>query len=446
MASRINLGYLMSKYKNTQSSNSKPSDAANVNIAAIVNVFLCLSIASLLIVGKGHNLAGILLLIPTIFFIWPLNKPKLPTQYWLLVFFFSAFFLLYPISVIFKGGDLSDLDQPSRFLVALLIAILLIKYPPKIKYLTLGFALSAIIAFIIAIIQNYYFDLPRAFTGINSIPWFKGYMPIQDGGIAMTLGLVNLCLSIYYLKAKKNIFAITLFISAFCGIYASILSGSRGAWVAFPIIILYLIWEYRTHLKSRTTLISIGILLTLALLSLSQNQTFTSRINQATHELSVFKLGNDNSSIGVRLVLWQSALLTAKDYPIFGAGYPERIESRLEQIKAGSFSSQINKRYIKVHAHNQYLEHLSVFGIIGLIFLLSVFFYPLWLHIKNNPKNREQRVLNQCGVICILSVMAYCLTQAFFSHTSGTIFYPLMVIIFLTASRSIEIKSNDINS
>ncbi|WP_318439594.1 O-antigen ligase family protein [Photobacterium leiognathi] len=395
--------------------------------------------------GKGYNLPPILLLVAALGFCWQFKKVNYTTQVKWVLSSFSIYFLTYLASTLYYGGSFSEIDMPSRFVLVLPIFLLLLLYPPKVNILTSGFIIGSIIAGVVAMIHIYDFKIGRAFSdGLKSIhPSLKGYMPIQSGNMAMTLGLISLTISLYYLD-QKSWWKFTLsLIAAFLGIYASFLSESRGGWVFLPIAIVYLAFSNRQFISKKVVVFTIFIL-SVGLLSLSQNQEVTKRIDSATYDLTQYQAGNEYTSLGIRLELWKSAIYTTDQHPIIGAGYQGREVLREKWAHEGLVNAQVIKNFLDSHSHNQFLEDLSVRGVIGLTALLAIFIIPLSIFVKNHSiaNSSQQKMINQCGAISVIMMIGYCLSQAMFRHNSGMIFYSLMTVILLATSISMREKQS----
>ncbi|WP_318436117.1 O-antigen ligase family protein [Photobacterium leiognathi] len=396
--------------------------------------------------GKGYNLPPILLLVAALGFCWQFNKVNYTTQVKWVLSSFGIYFLTYLASTLYYGGSFSEIDMPSRIVLVLPIFLLLLLYPPKVNILTSGFIIGSIIAGVVAMIHIYDFKIGRAFSdSLKSIhPSLKGYMPIQSGNMAMTLGLISLTISLYYLD-QKSWWKFTLsLIAAFLGIYASFLSGSRGGWVFLPIAIVYLAVSNRQFITKKIALISI-VILGAAVFSIGQNKEITSRLDAATYQIIQYQKGHDeNSSLGTRFELWKSAIYTTEQHPIIGAGYHGREILREKWAHEGLVNAQVIKNFLDSHSHNQFLEDLSVRGIIGLVALLAIFIIPLGIFIKNHniANSPQQKMINQCGAISVIMMIGYCLSQAMFRHNSGMIFYSLMTVILLATSISMREKQS----
>ena len=389
-----------------------------------------------LAIGKGYDIFSFLLYIAALIGLIGIKKTPWTRDIKLLCGCFALYFITFVFSLIFKGGKGSYLDWSSRFIYAIPVLCLLLRYPPKFKYLQWGFIIGAIIAGTVALIQVFHFGMGRAYTNTTNGWYLKNYMPIQSGDMAMTLGLISLTLGIHHAKQHKYTYAIIALLATVMGVLGSLLSGSRGGWVCVPFVLLYLGWANRHHLKLKTLVISFMILgITTVAISKIDPAGIYERVEQAVSNVQDYHHGDENTSVGIRFALWKSAIYTFEDSPIFGAGYPGRVFSREQQAKEGLFPEKIGKEgYFTAHAHNQYLEALSVRGVIGLAVLMLLFLVPAYLFLsKKKSAFSEVMALDQCGMTLIISVMGYGLTQAFFNMNSGVVFYSIMMVIIFSA-------------
>lgn len=399
-----------------------------VPIFAILFPMFCLAI------GKGYDVMVSFLYLFALISLCVNKLPKLDKAIKNICWVFLAYFILFVLSWAIKGGKPSYLNWSSRVFYAIPIIFLLVRYPASLKKLQYGIVMGAIIAGGVAIFQITHFDFSRAYTNIRSIWYMDGYMPIQSGDMAMTLGLLCLPLLFHHWQHRNKKMRLFCALGTLLGVAGSFLSGSRGGWLALPIVFLYLIVCYRHKINFKTCALT---LFATAVLIFGLNKLdpggIVERMQQAEQNVQVYQKGDQTTSIGIRFVLWKSAVETFEDYPIFGAGYPGRVLSREQQVKAGEFPESVAKAgFLTGHAHNQYLEALSVRGIIGFIVLMALFIVPCRSFIALGEQNIESRLLKEMGIITVLSVMAYGLTQAFFNMNSGVVFYSSMIAILCT--------------
>ncbi len=395
---------------------------------------LCLSY------GKGYNLPPVLLFTTALIFILHYKTLKYTTDIKLIIATFGLYFIIYAISVAVYHEPLSHLDQPSRIILALPIFLLLLRYPPKITWLMHAILLGSTIAGLSALYHIYGLHLGRAYTGLNT-PYLNGYMPIQSGNMAMTLGVMSLAIGIYWLKEKQYWITTLSILSALLGISGSFLSGSRGGWVFLPLALIYLVFANRHYLKTKALVVLMATLVIFSCIA-SQVPPISNRINDAISNVTHYEQGNEMSSLGIRFELWKSAIYTFKQHPIFGSGYHERQILREKWGNEGLINKTIS-RYT-THSHNQYLEDLSLRGVIGLTSLILLLVIPFSIFNQNNKiVSHQSNAINQCGAVSMILMSGYLLSQAMFRHNSGMMFFATLTVILLACSITLkrEMKS-----
>lgn len=340
-------------------------------------------------------------------------------------------FLLYPlvhgISILLDGGTLKEFDRPSKVIMGAAILLFCLRNPPRFKWLMLGIATGAITAGSRAL-----FD--RLVTGYGRA--FEWMVPIQGGDISMTLGLLSLCGVMWSIKTANKGQTIYFALAAMLGILGSILSGSRGGWVLFPVILFVI---YRMFQDWFSPKVKLGMGLALALLvifCLTPQSGVPKRVQDAKSDISLYLSGKDKStSLGYRFEFWKSAMDSFIEKPLFGWGYHGVRQSQEQQYKQGLITKAAYD--FNSHAHNQFLDEMAKRGIIGLSALLALLLIPLYLFKQYLTKasTPEVRTLAAAGVILILSTIDYSLSQAFLYHSSGIVFYCMSVILLYSAAR-----------
>ncbi|EEX35784.1 MAG: O-antigen ligase family protein [Vibrio metschnikovii] len=416
----------------------------NTRYNNLISLVLCSFPVFCLALGKGYNYPAILLLITSLLTCsyW-VKKATFTRPVIIISITFIAYFASYLLSWFVYDGKLSDLDQASRFILVLPILFMLIHFRIRSQWFFYSLCIGAIIAGIISIIHVYHMDFSRAFTGQNSHWWLRGYMPIQSGNMAMTLGFLALAISFYALKTRQFTLLIVSLLGSFGGVLASFLSGSRGAWIAVPFVLLYLLWANKSLLNKKIiviiSVITIGIALTISSIDRVQD-----RVATAVHEIQQYEQDNRYSSLGIRFELWKNALLTFKTSPLIGVGEVERYTLQKIHGDQGLIDYKVAHNFFS-HAHNQYLEDLSIRGLVGLTALLALFLIPLKLSASRyvNPRNPKHQLVSQLVIVHILLFIFYQLTQAMFSHNSGTIFFSVMTVALLSLVYTIEPLENE---
>ncbi len=172
---------------------------------------------------------------------------------------------------------------------------------------------------------------------------------------------IPLLLSSFLFKrgaAIKSAAAILLFLS-FSGL---IITGSRGGALSFLFsMLIYFLLLYREKIVNLRKIILLCMMLTVVsgvvflILPSKVTDAVTARFDPAQSEdLRELTSG--------RTLIWSCGLRLFMESPIFGHGN-------------GAFLPLVEKKFsIRGVAHNQYLEHLVNYGILGLTILLMIFF------------------------------------------------------------------------
>lgn len=342
---------------------------------------------------------------------------------------FSLYFLLFVASLIFHQGKGRELDLPARAVLLLPILAVCYKIPLKTLWILYAIVIATIVAAIVGMVQFFILKLPFLFPSM---------MYIQAGDILMSLSLFCLAIAFYFKQQQQMKWFLLALLATGLGILTCLLNQARGAWVVAPFIIILLIVLNRQLLSKS---IIIALIITGIIGSLSAGHLVQKRWAQAQHEIELYFEENDGStSVGARFDMWKSALIGIQEKPLFGwglEGVKKLRKSHYEQGIISEFASQFT------HAHNQYLHDTNVRGLFGLSALLALFFVPLTIFIQNIrqvQQDSQSRLWGILGIVHILATMGYGLTQAFFSHNSGMMFYIFCTLLFLGLQKNSQIQ------
>lgn len=139
-----------------------------------------------------------------------------------------------------------------------------------------------------------------------------------------------------------------------------------------------------------------------------------------------------------RLFLWKSACEVISTSPILGHGisdtqnlYTERrIINQTEEFREEA------KHYVQVDAHDQYLQTMMEFGIPGLLLLLFIYLYPLFIVDKD-------RLLMTFFIIA--TSMFQSIFDVFITNTFS-VFFCLLILFMLFVPNDISIRKHFVNA
>ena len=255
---------------------------------------------------------------------------------------------------------------------------------------------------------NIYLGLSRKSGVINSIPY---------AGIAALLALWAIHFSLSSQNKRTKVFFGFLSILPMISLA---LTQSRGVWIAFLCALVVLTWrQYKLNVK-KTLILGVSIIVATFMFS---NSFIEKRIEKTQYEFEQIRQGNMNTSIGLRLQMWEASLKLADGNWWLGLG--KRHYSKLDQLYKQHEISKSLFRFNPAHYHNQFIDSIVKSGIIGLFFLLLLFLLPLYL-VRTSDKNTKNMVR---AVIILYIIMG--LTDVPFYNGQTFILYVFTILILL---------------
>lgn len=174
----------------------------------------------------------------------------------------------------------------------------------------------------------------------------------------------------------------------------------RSGYLAFIVLAITLVFSYAyTNKKLLFPLIALALIPVL----LFSSPTVRQRVTQGVGEAQQVDTNNQDTSMGIRMVLWKNTLELIKEHPILGYG-------------TGSFKSAYTPKVLNgpkwqldiTHdPHNQFLKIWVEQGGWGLLVFLSIIFSAFWQ--KPSPTYR---------VLGIGIMLVWCGNSLFSSHFS----------------------------
>ena len=360
----------------------------------------------LLILNVKHA-SELVILILTIFGVYfSIQERKLPffhDQLKMYSYLVLAFFFSIVMSIILSNNPIQGIDRIGsniHFLVAPFVAYGIYKSNVDLKHIVLAIKLSVIVGTVYAI----YLGAVRAEVGSDS-PTIFGFIMVFFGFIAI--------IDIWTQSNKEKLFSMFIF---FLAMYSVLLSGTR---IAFVITIalffsVMFIWSIRGYLTKKRLLLIVTVLTVITAVSMN-NKSFNDRIDIAFNEIKAFSVDVDSywsRSIELRLSMWSGGFEAFKQQPIIGYGY-QNTGFEASQHISGSYA----KAFIKGQKmlHNDYINSLVGFGILGLSVLLALLFFPLTIFFKRLKADKDY-TRNAIGMLFIIALSVFAITDSIYSH------------------------------
>jgi O-antigen ligase len=143
-----------------------------------------------------------------------------------------------------------------------------------------------------------------------------------------------------------------------------------------------------------------------------------------------------NTSVCVRFQLWRAAWHAFSHNPVIGLGDHSLFKPwmKTRALPDGVVSKYVANNYGE--PHNDMMQALSSFGVLGGLGLLTVYFAPTWLFVRRMGRgySRQTRVAAAMGAALCLGFAIFCVTELMFRGMRTVGFYTMFVALFLVLS------------
>lgn len=328
--------------------------------------------------------------------------------------------------------DGRELEKKLGLALALPIFWLLLQLAPeRLRHLQWGYLAGAGLGagMVITLVSILGFDRSVfSHTGIQ-------VNAVSYANLLMLLGLASLVSLGWTLSCNEKLeMAAKLAVGALA-LYATLITETRSSWLAIPAFAVLLPISMGKHLRLRW--IFPGMLVAAAGLALFiwLEPTLNARLMAGVNDLTTFRQ-NPDTSLGIRLQLWNAAWHMFQQEPWFGIGNPAAFHRFLD---AYALSGQVTPFVAENFGepHNDYLAALSMYGLPGLLALLLAYTVPAIYFIQRLQQHPPTaiRVPACLGLLWCLSYMVFSLPEHMFRDTRIFPLYSVMIVAFLALSR-----------
>jgi len=318
---------------------------------------------------------------------------------WICVAYFATF-LISAFTNSWEQAQTYYLGTELRFILVIPLYLLVRRYPDC----SIWFLRGAVVGGFILLGQAY-FDV-----------YIMGYSTAQGIYSKNIMGpfavLVTFWCIYYFWDNLKKLKLSSRFLVIFAIIAALMtvtLSGSRGSYVGLIVTAFFSIMFFS---KPRWMAASLLITIMTVFLFYQNSNTVKKGVDKAIFEVQQYINTEDHinsessrSSAGIRLEMFRTGFLIIKDNPMTGIGpgnYNRAIKKYINEKKVyGAVGFYTNP-------HNTFIEVATAKGIIGLITVLLLFYYPVYIYIRDYKTYKSTAIL---GLIHIIAISTFSLTD-----------------------------------
>ena len=375
-----------------------------------------------LVTKSGVSVGSFLFLITALILFKPCRHALArhwPQVRWVVLAFLLHFLFVLGCALV-RGANMNTVDKPSRmfFAVSALAAVLAVR-PPR-RMLWWGVIAGALAALPFVAWQRIALGIERPGGLINAITF---------GDLALLLALLAVTAAIDMRNEPAQ--ARLAGVGAIAGLTASLLTGSRGGWVALAAAAL-LFLRHARGLKGRHVriLLATGAVVVLAAW-LTPATEMQARFDEGVGDVRTWADGgNVNTRVGTRLELWKGASMLIAEHPLLGMDFMACRARLGEFVREGMLDPVV---LTLPHLHNDALQELATGGVAGFALWAAILAAPLLFFARELRAGvgSPQFAAALAGVLVVTSYVSFGLTEVIFWSMKGSLFYALMVFVLM---------------
>jgi len=272
--------------------------------------------------------------------------------------------------------------------------------------------------FAVAAFQYYYLG-ERAWGGAGN--------PIVFGTVISLAGSVSLA-GIFFLQDRKLVLPL---VGAFAASWIGLIySGTRALWITSFLVTVAILWIYRRtlsrYISPRNAVIIAAIFVAIAA---AGAPTVADRMGKVAADWDKLTVNDQQeTSLGVRLSLWEMALDLVQQRPFIGYGM-----GSTRQLITTGLRDQYGLDFTFTHFHNGFATSAVEAGLLGLVALLAIFAAAAATAFRcfRDSKDEVERFGATLLVILVVTYMISGLTNIILGHD---ILDTMMVIFLITGT------------
>lgn len=209
-----------------------------------------------------------------------------------------------------------------------------------------------------------------------------------------------------------------------CGLYVAFESGTRGSWLALPLLAALALLLLRGQPRRLQMAVCAAVVLTVSIGAFKLGDGVAARARLINDDLIAFSRGDNlDSSVGNRLQLWRASWRIFADHPLTGTGLQGFRPALREEAAQGRLTPTAATYD---HSHNEVLFALATLGLPGLVAVLMLWAAPLTFFARRlNCADVRLRSSAAMGVALCGGHVIFCLTEVLTIVTVANAFYVL---------------------
>ena len=356
-----------------------------------------------------------------------------PQVRWVVFAFWAWCFYNVLLYLLAPGRLMSDMEIPIRMFACFTALGVVLAARPSHRTFLAGVAAGAVAGALLVGYQRLVLGIERPGGELNSITF---------GDLSLAFGLLAIAAATE-LRSVRH--AAVLVTAAVAGIAGSMLTGTRGGWIALAVAVLIFL-RYSVIVRNRLVIALVSATVVVFVGAYFVPETgVRARIEEGLLDVREYRAGGEvNTRVGTRLELWKASAMLIEERPWIGRQDLEVRSRVVGLIDEGRLDEAVLPFE---HLHNDAMQVMATGGVVGLAFWLGILVAPFLFFARQlrqaAHRSRQRFALALAGMIVVTSYASFGLTEVIFWSVGGSLFYSLM--IFLLMGFTLNAKDNDGN-
>lgn len=339
------------------------------------------------------------------------------------------------ISSVYLGvWSASEIEKLLRFALAVPVCWMLLRVPSRwlqqVQWSLLCGAIAGALMLVIII------ETPGLGRGAV-VDYGSRYNAVGFANLTIFFGLASLLTLPWKLSPWPRLESSLKIAMVPISLYGVWLSQTRSSWGLLPVFgLVYLLTKRCWTLRAKLVFLSGFVVLMAAVAAVSWSAK-ESRWKGVLSDLHSYAQNDRDTSVGIRIQLWQASWLMFKESPLVGVG-ARNFRSELKKLqRQGVVTELVAVGYGE--PHNDMLAALAGYGLLGVLSILALYLIPAVIFWRrSHSEDPVVHVAAQIGMLFCLGYFVFSLSEMMFRTMRSVPAYSVTVVVLyaLTSARA----------
>lgn len=338
----------------------------------------------------------------------------------------------YVLNMALLGWDFRLLDRPAHLLAAIFVYLLFRRVGvPRVSVLR-GLAIAGLGCMLVALAALAWGGGEGLLALNSGRPMGPFSSPGPFGNYSAVVAMVALAGGLAAGNGRRHGGPPLLIpLAIIGGTVAAILSGTRSAWVALPLMALLALQMPGRLRLPRRPLVLAGVLILLVAVLIGQR--IWGRVAEGVFEVLAYQAdpaatSARETSLGLRLLSWQWGWEQFLAHPLLGLGMANFRDAVAAAVAAGVLPP------ILVNfggLHNLFIDHLTTTGLLGTLAMLAFWIGMVGVFAgQRRALDPDKRLFATWGLMLLLGEFVFANVGSMFASSLGALTFTVMLAVF----------------